>query len=67
MLYKIIGMDNFDRESTADFLVCENVANAYIGNIMVEALNNNSGDQGQYFYKLAKADYVLWRGMEELI
>jgi hypothetical protein len=64
---KIIGVDNFNRESVADFLVCENVANERVGQTMVDALNRESGDYGSYFYKLVPADHKLWRGMEELI
>lgn len=61
---KIVGVDNCGSESVADFLVCENVANEYVGNKIVAGLN---GNEGSYFYKLVPADYVLWRGMEEFI
>jgi hypothetical protein len=61
---KIIGRDNYGRESVADFLVCENVANEFVGNIMIDALNANT--QG-LFYSLQPDDYKLWRGMEEFI
>lgn len=64
---KIIGVDNFARESVADFMVCENVANDYVGKTMVDALNAEQGNSGSTFFKLVPADHKLWRGMEELI
>ncbi|MFC3206848.1 hypothetical protein [Aquamicrobium soli] len=64
---KIIGKDNFDRESVADILVCENVANEYLGELMVDALNAASGEGGARFYSLRPDDYKLWRGMEEVV
>ncbi len=67
MKQKIIGIDNFARESVADFLVCENVANDFVGKIMVDALNAYEGDHGTRHYRLVDADHRLWRGMEELV
>lgn len=64
---KIIGKDNFGRESVADILVCENVCNDYLGNIMVATLNEEQGDDGNTFFDLVSDDYRLWRGMEELV
>lgn len=64
---KIIGIDNFNRESVADFLVCENVTNDYIGSKIVELLNKDSGEHGSWFYRLVEDDHRLWRGMEELV
>lgn len=64
---KIIAVDNFARESVADWLVCENVRNETVGKIMVDALNRENGIDGGDFYKLVSDDHKLWRGMEELI
>lgn len=64
---KIIGVDNYNRESVADSLVCESVSNDYVGNIMVDALNATEGESGLRFYRLVADDYKLWRGMEEFI
>lgn len=64
---KIIGVDNFAREAVADFLVCENVRNDYVGKIMVDALNAHEGEHGGTWFKLVPADHKLWRGMEELV
>ena len=64
---KIVGVDNFGRESVADFLVCEAVANDYVGQIMVAALNNSQDESGPLFFRLEADDYRLWRGMEDLI
>ncbi|AGR47661.1 hypothetical protein PHIM7_19 [Sinorhizobium phage phiM7] len=62
---KIIGVDNYNREYCADVLICENVRNTYIGNLIVEYLNSLATTDN--YYKLVEDDYRLWRGMEELI
>jgi hypothetical protein len=65
---KIIGVDNFARETVADLLVCENVANDYVGGIMVGALNDKlGGEHASRYFKLVPAGHKLWRGMEELV
>ena len=64
---KIIGIDNFARETIADFLVCENVGSEFIGNIIVDALNKHEGEDGSFYYKMVDDDHKLWRGMEELV
>lgn len=63
---KIIAVDNFAREYVADELICENVANAYIGNRIVELLNAGQ-ENSENFYKLVDDDHRLWRGMGELV
>jgi hypothetical protein len=58
---KIIQVDNFDRETVDDVLVCENV-NSYYGNIMVDFLNERfSGETSANFYKLVEDGYVLYK------
>lgn len=64
---KIIGKDNFGRESVSDFLVCEKVRNNYVGKVMVDALNARGGDDGPTFFELVEDDYKLWGGMAELV
>jgi hypothetical protein len=65
---KIIGKDNFGRESVADFLVCDNVANDYVGKVMVGALNDKlGGESANCFFELVPADHKLWGGMAELV
>ncbi|WP_064199127.1 hypothetical protein [Brevibacillus brevis] len=63
---KIIAVDNFAREYIADTLIAENV-NEYMGKRIVDALNDKQHENSQDFFKLVSDDYVLWRGMEELV
>lgn len=63
---KIICVDNFGRESEADTLIAENV-NKYWGEQIINALNDKEHENSQSYFRLVEDDYVLWRGMEELI
>lgn len=64
---KIISVDNFNRESYADKLIAENVS-GYLGKAVTDFLNEKfGGDYSNNYFKLVEDDYVLWRGMEELI
>jgi hypothetical protein len=66
---KIIGTDNFNRDSVADFLVAENIKNEDFGKVMVEALNKKycRRDDSPYYYRLVADDYRLSRGMADLV
>ncbi|MFC8686034.1 hypothetical protein [Brevibacillus porteri] len=63
---KIIAVDNFAREYIADTLIAENV-NEYMGKRIVDLLNDKESEHSQDSYRLVPDDYVLWRGMEELV
>ncbi|MGG1659535.1 hypothetical protein [Brevibacillus sp. NRS-1366] len=63
---KIIAVDNFARESVAEKLIAENV-NEYWGKRIVDSLNDKQHANSQDFFELVSDDYVLWRGMEELV
>jgi len=64
---KIICVDNFNRESITDDLVCTNVSE-YYGEYIVDFLNKKfGGDNSFNFYRLVNDDYKLWKGMEELV
>jgi hypothetical protein len=65
--FKIIAYSNFNIETVADFLVCDNIKNEQLGTIMVEALVATVHENDLYYYKLVLADYKLWCGLEELI
>lgn len=57
---KIICVDNFDRESRDDSLVCENV-NKYMGKQIVEFLIEKfSGNESSDFFRLVEDDYKLY-------
>lgn len=56
---KIICVDNFDRESVSDSLVCENVSE-YYGKIILKCLIEKlSNMYSSRFYRLIKDDYKL--------
>ncbi|GAA4879426.1 hypothetical protein GCM10023310_69490 [Paenibacillus vulneris] len=63
---KIIRVDNYAREHVADKLVANNVTEFY-GEKIVEFLNSLEHEHAEDFYKSVADDYVLWRGMEELV
>jgi len=65
---KIISVDNFAREDVADNLIAENIKYEAVGNVMVAALNAKySGTYSPVYYRLVPDDYVLSRGIEDLI
>jgi hypothetical protein len=63
---KIVKVDNFARESIADTLIAENV-NEYWGSWIVNRLNENTDENGSNYFQLFDDNYVLWRGMDELV
>lgn len=63
---KIIAVDNYNRESVADFLVCENVNQSY-GERFVKFLNDQVRDGDPRWYRLVADDHRLSRGMADLV
>ncbi len=63
---KIIAVDNFARETVADRLVAENVSDTE-GQIMVRALRATCHGTSSTWYELKDDDFVLSRGMADLI
>lgn len=63
---KIVLVDNFARESVADLLIADNV-DKYWGKIIVENLNSKSDKNNPDYFQLFDDDYILWRGMDELV
>jgi hypothetical protein len=58
---KIINVDNYNRDTVDDVLVCENVKK-YYGEIIVNALNNTlSGEHSESYFRLVSDDYVLYK------
>jgi len=66
---KIVGMDNFARESVADLLVAENISNQSYADVMCKALNDKYciGENSARYYQIMPDDYILSRGMEDLV
>jgi len=64
---KVIGVDNFGRETVADHLVAEGLSDEEAKR-MCDELNTKHGGEGAFiWYRVMPDDYRLWRGMEDLI
>jgi hypothetical protein len=64
---KIVRTDNFDRETEAERLVAENIQIKHEADTMLKALQDTCTSYSQNWYVLKPDDYVLWRGMADLI
>lgn len=59
---KIISVDNFNRETVSDILVCENIEAKQYGDCMVKALNDKfSGEDASRYYRLVPNDHKLYK------
>lgn len=63
---KIVLVDNFNRDEIADYLVCENIDGHY-GELVVNFLNGREHDDSPNYFMLKEDDYVLSRGILDLI
>lgn len=58
--WKIVAVDNFDRDYVDDILICENIHDRDKGELMLNALQSKFGGvDSKYFYKLVPQSYVL--------
>lgn len=66
---KIIGTDNYARETIADFLVAENIKNKEFAELMCKALNEKycNNDYAITFYKVVEDDFKLSKGMADFV
>ncbi len=64
---KIIAIDNFDRDRVRDVLIAENVHANYIDEIVELLQKKHGGNYASYYYTARPDDYVLSRGMEDLV
>lgn len=64
---KIIAVDNFNRETVADRLVCSGIKYEPEGKMMLEALQASCSSGGSTWYKLVEDDYRLSRGMADIV
>lgn len=63
---KVVGISNFSNEALAERLVKDNLTE--IEARQLAAAENVSRGQGdRYYYVIKDDDYVLWRGMGDLI
>jgi len=61
---KIVAVDNFDRGTYDDMLVCDNILHKIHAEVMCKMLNDYwnrwaLGCESRYFYKIVEDDYVL--------
>ena len=66
-LFKIVCVDSYARETRADALVCESIADKRLGTLMVEALQSGPQRSTDDWYRLFPANYRLCRGMKDLV
>lgn len=66
--YKVIGIDNYGRETIADVLIAENMDKENAEKLR-ELLNgeHNGSDIAPYWCQVVVQSYRLSRGMEDLI
>lgn len=73
--FKVVLVDNFDREIVADKMLTTDVkGNSIPASIglkdacrIVEEYNNSYPDDWDWYAKVVPVDYKLWGGMEELV
>lgn len=56
---KIVKVDNYDRDNIPDELVADNIKNASLGELMVNALQIAPGRNYDVWYRLVEDSYVL--------
>lgn len=68
MRYKVVRTDNFARETVAEHAEFENL-NGVEAECLCEIMRAQEADDpnSPYWYVVARQDYRLWRGMEELV
>lgn len=64
---KIIRTSNYNIESEAERVVAENIAYEAEAATMCDALNASPKRSNHDWFRVVKDDYILWRGMEELV
>jgi hypothetical protein len=64
---KIIRIDNYDRQTVADKIAASGIENNNEAVVMLTALQNDPNRSPDVWFRLVDDDYVLWRGMEDLV
>ena len=57
--YKIIGIDNFNRDNVNDILVCDNLTE-YYGRKILNFLLSDTHANSPYFYQLVDENHKLY-------
>ena len=57
---KIIGVDNYDRETVSDDLIAENV-NPWNAKRIVDLLNEKESEDSNWFFKAVPDDHKLFK------
>lgn len=60
-VYKIIGVDNHDREQVSDCLWLDNIKDIDLAWRICDKLNKGLGDYGGTYYKVVSQDYKLYK------
>lgn len=58
--FKIIGVDNFDRDNVSDILLCENMTESWANEICKLVNDKHSNDNASRFYKVVPMSHVLY-------
>jgi hypothetical protein len=56
---KVIAVDNFDKGTVSDILICENCQD-HMGLLIAKLLNDAFPPEASYFYKCVDDDYELY-------
>lgn len=60
-MYKIIMVDNFNRDNVDDVLIADNVINEFMGKRIIGLLNSKEGESSERFFRLVDKDYELYK------
>lgn len=59
--FKIIGTSNFDNERVDDALICENISDKKLGDIILQAVKDaRESNSSTYYYKLVDQEKELY-------
>lgn len=58
-MFKVIAVDNYNRETVDDWLLCDNIAQERNAEKIAQLMNNAEGDHASWFFKAVPADHVL--------
>lgn len=63
---KVVGISNYNLESVAETLIASDLSDDDCKEIC-KNMNKYAGEGNTYYYVVKPDDYVLWRGMEDLV